>query len=535
MASESQSEWSKLAAQAKEKRDGAIPVEWRLSSSQLPAGGTLDVTKFPQECGLLSEVELDITDSFATDILTAIKDVKWTSEQVVRAFCKRAAIAQQVTNCLTVIMFEEAIDQAKKLDEHLKKTGKTIGLLHGLPISLKDCMNVTGKPSSVGFSAWALVPMKSDAVLVSTLRELGAIPFVKTNLPMSMMCPDTVNNCYGRTVNPRNRELTPGGSSGGESALIAMHGSVLGVGTDIGGSVRIPASCTGIFALRPSHGRIPHSEERTPLAGLESVYSVAGPMGRSISDLQLFCSSVISTQPWLRDPKCLPIPWRKVDMPSKLKIGVLEHNGEVTPTPPVKYALDASVAALKRAGHEVRSWDASDYAEAVQILLKFFDADGGKGIKAAAEPVGEPLIPGIESYTLGSDRPTSEMWRLQMQRTELSKRMLDRWGDIDCILGPVSPYVAPKHGQFRSFAYTGVYNLLDYSSVSFPTGFVADRDRDIYPSDFKPCSKTDKQTWAEYDPNAVHGMGINLQLVGRQLEEEKVLNMTQQVLQALRM
>lgn len=101
-------------------------------------------------------------------------------------------------NCLTVIMFNEGIAQAKKLDEHFAKTGKVVGPLHGLPVSLKDNFNVKGKPSSVGFTSWALEPMKEESTIVGVLRDLGAVQYVKTNVPTAMMIAESVNNCYGR-------------------------------------------------------------------------------------------------------------------------------------------------------------------------------------------------------------------------------------------------------------------------------------------------------------------------------------------------
>lgn len=146
-------------------------------------------------------------------------------------------------------MFDEAMARAKALDEHFSRTGKTVGPLHGLPISLKDNFNIAGKPTSVGFCTWALEPAEVDSTLVTMLRDLGAVTYVKTNVPTGMMFGESANNVYGRTVNPLNRKTTSGGSSGGESALIAMCGSPLGVGTDIGGSLRIPAACTGEQSL----------------------------------------------------------------------------------------------------------------------------------------------------------------------------------------------------------------------------------------------------------------------------------------------
>lgn len=102
------------------------------------------------------------------------------------------------TNCLTVIMFDEGIAHAKKLDKHFAKTGEVLGPLHGLPVSLKDNFNIPGKPSSVGFCSWALEPMQQESTIVGILRDLGAVAYVKTNVPTAMMIAETVNNCYGR-------------------------------------------------------------------------------------------------------------------------------------------------------------------------------------------------------------------------------------------------------------------------------------------------------------------------------------------------
>ena len=134
-------------------------------------------------------------------------------------------------------MFDDAIKRAKELDAEFAKSGKPTGPMHGLPVSLKDNFNIPGYPSSVGFCSWAADAMKEQSTIVATLKDLGAIPYVKTNVPTAMMIAESVNNCYGRTSNPLNRNTTSGGSSGGESALIALRGSPLGVGTDIGKKV----------------------------------------------------------------------------------------------------------------------------------------------------------------------------------------------------------------------------------------------------------------------------------------------------------
>jgi amidase len=221
---------------------------------------------------------------------------------------------------------------------------------------------------------------------------------VKTNVPTAMMIAESVNNTFGRTVSPLNRKLTSGGSSGGESALIAFKGSPLGVGTDIGGSLRIPAACTGIFALRPSFGRFPTLGCRSGLPGQEAVHSVNGPLTRTLADLEYYCKTVVHAEPWHDDPRCLPIPWRNVALPARLKIAVMWHDGIVLPTPPVTRALRHAVEKLRAAGHELVDWSPEDQLQGTRLLGRMFLADGGKAIFSELKKTGEPLRPEMAVY-----------------------------------------------------------------------------------------------------------------------------------------
>ena len=185
----------------------------------MPAAEQQDVMAVPFLSGLFTEREILITTSSATHIVNVVAKGEWKAQEVARAFCKRAAVAHQLvrfppkrpsdqsppsfltfiqTNCLTVTMFDDAIQRAKELDDHFKRTGKTVGPLHGLPVSLKDNFNIKGNTSATGFCAWADEPMQKDSTIVQILRELGAVAYVKTNVPTAMMIAESVNNCYGR-------------------------------------------------------------------------------------------------------------------------------------------------------------------------------------------------------------------------------------------------------------------------------------------------------------------------------------------------
>ncbi|KAE8151059.1 amidase signature domain-containing protein [Aspergillus avenaceus] len=525
--------WESIAKSKQAALISAIPPEWIIPAHLLPPEDQTDVTTFPRQSGWFTARELEVLATAAPRILAHLQTGSWTSEEVTRVFCKAAAAAHQLTNCLSEILFDEAITRAKHLDEHLQRTGKPKHPFHGLPISLKDNFNIIGHDSTVGFSSLANDPATYNSTLVDLLLSAGAVLYVKTNVPTAMMISETVNNVYGRTVNPRNRKLTPGGSSGGESALISFGASRIGVGTDIGGSLRIPAACTGIFTLRPSSGRFPNSQTRSGLAGQEAVASVNGPMASTLEEITLYSKTVIDQQPWLLDPKCLPIPWRPAPPKHRLKIGVLWHDSLVTPTPPVARALQHTVHKLRQAGHSVTDWAPTGHPEALNILLRKFLADGGESVRNLLKPTGEPFRPEMEFYENAAELGVHEMWQIHIERNTLQCEYLDRFNEagIDAILCPTTPYSSVEHGKFAHIGYTGVFNLLDYSAVSFPCGVTASK-HDTYQSS-EPLSDLDAQIRDDYNPAVVDGMPVSLQLVGRRLEEENVLMMTEVVMGAL--
>ena len=260
-------------------------------------------------------------------------------------------------------------------------------------------------------------------------------------------------------------------------------------------------------------------------------------MARSIADLRLYAENVVNSAPWLKDPKCMEIPWRTVELPSKPKIAVLWSNGLVQPTPPVTRALHETVSKLKSKGYEIVNWPATDHAEAIDLLAKFFLADGGKSVENILKPVGEPFRPEMKAYEDATELGVHELWQLQKQRTALAKRYLDRWNEIqpDAVLGPVTPYAgAPKAGEFAHVGYTGVFNILDYTAASFPSGISVDKEKDAKDEGFKALNETDRVTAEQYDPEVSHGLPVSLQLTGRRLQEEKILMLTEKIEQDLK-
>lgn len=192
-----------------------------------------DVSNIPTKFGLLTDREIDITENYnAVKLALAIASKDLTAVEVTRAFAKRAIISHQLTCCLTQWFMDEALKRAEELDDYLEEHGKPIGPLHGVPISIKEHIPVAGTFSSQGTLA-STVFNKEDSHMVNILREAGAVFYCKTNQPQSIMHLESTSH-FGRTLNPFNIQLSAGGSTGGEAALVAMKGSVLGVGTDIG-------------------------------------------------------------------------------------------------------------------------------------------------------------------------------------------------------------------------------------------------------------------------------------------------------------
>lgn len=260
-------------------------------------------------------------------------------------------------------------------------------------------------------------------------------------------------------------------------------------------------------------------------------------MARSVADLRLFCKNVANAGPWLKDPKCIEIPWRDITLPKRLKIAVLWNDGVVKPTPPVQRALHEVSEKLKGKDYEIVNWDPQGHAQALQLIGKFFLADGGKSIAKILEPSGEPWRPEMEAYSKSTELGVYELWQLQKERTALAKQYLDRWAaseGVDAILLPTTPYAAVENGGFKYIGYTGVYNVLDYSAVSFPTGLHVDKEKDVLSAEAKDdLSDWDKMTREGYNAAAVHGMPISLQLVGRRLQEEKMLDLAERVVNDL--
>ncbi|RDI80374.1 hypothetical protein Vi05172_g9557 [Venturia inaequalis] len=551
--------WQELGAQKRASILAEIPKEWLLPSIP-PVEEVKDVSgTYTHQ--FLSAREIEITESDAEVIVEKTKGGVWSCVDVCKAFCHRAAIAHQLTNCLHEIFFTAALHDAELLDKNYAQSAP-LGPLHGLPISLKDQLHVRNVETSMGYIGWLGTfegkprePHHADfeSELVRELRQLGAILYVKTSVPHTLMCGQTVNNIIGFTENPKNRYLTAGGSSGGEGALIGARGSVVGFGTDIGGSIRVPAAFNGLYGLLPSSGRLPYEGMANSMDGQNTILSVVGPLATTVGALRLVTKGLLSTEPWSHDPLVVEMPWRaeQEKLPEKLVFGVIRHDGVVGVTPPIKRALEMTISALKKQGHEASSpqpikqaiandrqqvieWTPPPHSTLHTISSKVWSYDSGNDCNSAFALSAETPSPLMNPPYNPTDPEftASQIAENNVAQRTIKKQYLEYWNStaaltgtgrpVNAVLSPAAPFPAARPGAFPYYGYTSWVNLLDYTSVAFPVTQVDGGVDGVEPG-YVPLNDDDRICYESYDPQIYDGAHVALQIVGRRFQEERML------------
>jgi len=566
MASEKTSSWQSIAARKQAERIARIPSEWRLTN--MPPEDQLNVMDVPAKCGLLTPTELRITEMLdATALVQELRSGKVKSLDVARAFCKRAAVAQQVvraqlhveapkvdkisqTNCLTEIFFEDALRRAEQLDAEFARTGRPTGPLHGLPISLKDTFKVRGYDATAGVAALCFKPAIANSTLVDLLLQAGAVLYCKTNVPLTLMALDSHNNVFGRTLNPADRRLTAGGSSGGEGTLVAFRGSILGVGTDVGGSIRIPAMIHGLYGLKPSHGRVPYAGQESggskPGAEQMSIRPSAGPLAHSMRDCSLLMQAISDLKAWEWDPEVVPLLWSPpAPRQRPFRIGVVRSDGVARPLPVIDQFLSETAKRLAQSGQvEIVEVNIAPLLSRCQSLInKIFSVDGGNTMFDLLEETGEPLSPWLKPRLRRRQRMSHEAVRdLHAQRNAMQTEFLKVWtakggywaqsssspdDRLDALIAPVAPHPVPEIDRWNTASYTASFVLLECSSGTFPVRKVVDADLtgEIDTSQ-KPLSGWDKYNrtlWTDVDRKVYLGTPLCLQIIAPRLHDEKIV------------
>ncbi|KAF5618060.1 uncharacterized protein FTJAE_12366 [Fusarium tjaetaba] len=529
--------WQEVAKASQAKVLNSIPNRWRIDINQYK--DLKDVTNVPYICGLLTEEQLRITELTVTEIVKKLEAHELKAVQVLEAFAGRAAIAHQLVNCLAEWFYEEGLAHARELDEALEKGGQLKGLLHGLPIALKDIHCIAGHASTMAFVSGRNNIVSQDSAVVAALRAQGAIFFCKTTMPQSAMAIETVSNLWGRTLNPYNRDLNAGGSSGGDAVLVAMKGTPLTPSTDLGGSIRVPAAFNGLYALKPTAARVPKGG--MPDLGQNLIQVSFGPIGHSIEDIELL-TRVINAHPYNRfDVTSVPVPWRAINSPEgKLKIGLLKWDGVVMPHPPILRALEHIKQLLIEAGHKVIDFEPPfDCWQALRTTFDIYYQGGADTAVAALEESGEPMIPAFADLLKVFNvrkLPASEILQLSGKVRDYKEQFLAAWDktandgrSMDALICPPAPGVGYPHDFNTYWGYTSLFNLIDYPAAILPMpGLKVNAEQDPLDSEYVPLGTNpyDKPNHEIYDPHLFENQAICIQVVGRPFEDEELIRVS---------
>jgi Asp-tRNA(Asn)/Glu-tRNA(Gln) amidotransferase A subunit family amidase len=559
---EAEAPWKEIAHRKRAQRDAAIPTDWKLDHIYLPKenGEPESVLAVPQQCGILTAKEIQITSHFnAGGIIREITSRRITAKQVTTAFCKRAAVAQQLTNCLTEPLFASALRRADFLDKYLAEQGKPFGPLHGLPISMKDTFNIVGVDSSIGVAALCFKPATFNSPLVELLLSLGGVIIAKTNVPQTLGALDSNNNVFGRTMNPINRLVTAGGSSGGEGVLVAMRGSMIGVGTDIGGSIRVPAMCNAVYGFKPSVGRVPHGGQETGSLygnGRMGIQAVSGLITRSVQDLDIFLKEVVPrAEMWGED--CVPGSWKQEELRGSgvngnFVVGVLPRDGNCEPLPPILKLLEE----VKQRLSLITNVDVVDlstptaWTKCQSLASKLMGADGATHMADLLDQTKEPLVTWMQGrFKRGKAKSFAEISEMQAARSDLERHMLDVWYStdergvrqrkVDAIICPVAPHPVPPIDRWNAVGYTSSFVLLDYPAGVIPVRNFDESDLELGNEMKGSCKgswdKRNRELWDEKVTNRKVYLGtpLSIQVVTPKLHDLELCRMMELIDRAL--
>ncbi len=499
----------------------------------------------------------DITAVPAGAIARRIKAGEGSAREVVEAHIRRIEAVNRRLNAVVVPLFDEALAQAKAADG-VQARGESLGPLHGVPVTIKDQFRVAGTPTTLGLRHLANKKEDSDGPLVARLRRTGAVILGKTNLAQTLLYYESYNSVYGVTRNPWDLDRTPGGSSGGESAIISAGGSPLGLAADFGGSIRVPAHFCGIQGLKPTSGRLSNEGSSVELfpAVRDALLQQPGPMARSVEDLRLVMDVFTAPGPELTlglvPPS--PLPGPEGSSLSGLRIGMYTDDGFFRASPALRRAVEQAAKALQSRGARIEAFTPPDVAEAISLYLAILAADGGASFKALL--AGERPEPPVKAFLKGAALPNAlrpvvarvyealgqrrltyairprarlspgDHSRLMAERDSYRDRFLKSMDNagVDVLICP--PFGVPaithnsgdQHLPFSSGSYAVLYNLLGMPAGTVAATWVAKGEE----SD-RPPSKDPTERAAAVTERGSAGLPVGVQVAARHWREDLVL------------
>lgn len=491
----------------------------------------------------------------AHELAGLIRSRRVSAAEVVEEHIRRIEAVNGELNAVVIPLFDQARTEARAADEALAR-GVEPGPLHGVPVTIKECHYVAGTCATAGLECRAGTCETTDALMVERLREAGAIVLGKTNVPQLMLYFETDNPVYGRTNNPWNPERTPGGSTGGEGAILAAGGSALGLGSDIGGSIRVPAHFCGISGLKPTSGRLSvmGSADQLLFPGMEGILDQPGPLARNVADLNLAMRVLAAPGQAERDPAVPPVPWQEPGEVSirGLRVGFYTFDGFLPASPAIRRAVTEAARALEGMGAYVTEFQPPSAAEVAGLFTGMLTAGGvdwarellrtGRTdkrlstlilssrlpapVRAVAASVmgaaGQPHL--AASLRATGARTAREYWDLVAARNAFRDRYLGAMASqrLDVVLCP--PFLTPAlpHGASEWLnaiaTYPQVFNVL-----GLPAGVVAaTRVRPGEESD-RPASRSMPEKVAAQVEQGSAGLPVGVQVAARHWREDLVL------------
>jgi Asp-tRNA(Asn)/Glu-tRNA(Gln) amidotransferase A subunit family amidase len=441
------------------------------------------------------------------ELTAGIREKRFSPVEVVDAHLERIALLQPKLNAFVHLDAEGARFRARAAEAAVLR-GENLGPLHGVPLTIKSCMDAAGWPAPAGSLMRKDYVAQQDAPLVARLRAAGAIILGNTNTPEYLMAYETNNSLSGKTRNPWNLDRSSGGSSGGEAAAIASGCSVGGVGSDGGGSVRVPAHFCGICGLKPTPGRIPGTGHFPEGGGAFGWIGVVGPMARTVADVRALFEVMAGPDPG--DSLSAPVPFRRVSENDarKFRVGVLESAALGRVTPETTAAVKGAATILSENGFVVEPKRLDGLDRAVELWWYFFGPVIAYLIRQGAVGQESKMSPMLREFVALAAAETPVAFDSFVQacaeRDSLRVVILRQMEDVPVLLSPVSTAPAFRHGQgnWRSgekecyretMRYSQWLNFAGLPGMAVPMGI------------------------------SVEGLPIGVQVIGRPHEEEVVL------------
>jgi Asp-tRNA(Asn)/Glu-tRNA(Gln) amidotransferase A subunit family amidase len=408
------------------------------------------------------------------ELAASIRARKISPSELVDSHLRHIAALQPKLNAFVHLDADSARRQARAADHEVSR-GAPLGPLHGIPLTVKSSIDVAGWPCPAGSLLRKEYVPQTDAPLVSRLKNAGAILLGNTNAPEFLMAYEIDNLLSGKTSNPWNLEYSAGGSSGGESAAISAGCSMGGVGSDGGGSIRVPAHFCGICGLKPTPGRIPATGHFPSCAGAFGWIGVVGPMARTIADVRALFE--VMAGPDAGDPHSAPVSLRS-DTEKDLRatrIGILESSALGNATTETHAAVERAAKFLSDGGFCVEPFELHGLDRALELWWFFFGPVIGHLLRTSLAGSEAQLSPMLREYLsiAVSSEPLSVEQFIQAcaDRDLLREKILRQMQDVPILLSPVSSAPAFRHGQGNYKPGTGYLDTMRYSQWLNLTGF----------------------------------------------------------------